>query len=45
MSYFEVILMYLTWPATLVIGYYASKFAIKTFDAKWKNKTEAEESA
>jgi hypothetical protein len=42
MSYFEVILMYLTWPATLVVGYYASAFAIKVFDKKW-NKTDAEE--
>ena len=45
MSYFEAILMYLVWPATVIIGYYASVFAIKLFDRKWKEQTEAEEEA
>ncbi len=45
MSYIEVILMYLIWPATVAIGYYASVYAIKLFDRKWKEQTEAEEKA
>ncbi|MFW5754528.1 MAG: hypothetical protein ACOCV9_06970 [Marinilabiliaceae bacterium] len=43
MSYFEVILMYLVWPVTVVVGYYASVFAVNLFDRKWKEQTEAEE--
>jgi hypothetical protein len=43
MSYFAAILMYLSWLATLAAGYFASAYAIKYFDKKWKEKTEAEE--
>jgi len=43
MSYFAVILMYLSWLATVAIGYYASVYAVKIFDRKWKEETEAEE--
>lgn len=43
MSYFGSILMYLLWLATVAIGYFASMMAIKIFDKKWKEKTEAEE--
>jgi hypothetical protein len=43
MSYFAAILMYLSWLVTVAIGYFASAYAIKKFDAKWKEATEAEE--
>ncbi|MGQ1890707.1 hypothetical protein ACT29H_09720 [Thermophagus sp. OGC60D27] len=43
MSYFGSILMYMTWLATIAVGYFASEFAIKQFDKRWKEKTEAEE--
>jgi uncharacterized protein YneF (UPF0154 family) len=43
MSYFAVILMYLSWLATVAVGYFASEKAIKIFDKKWKETTEAEE--
>jgi len=43
MNYFEAVLMYLLWLATVAIGYFASMMAIKMFDKKWKEKTEAEE--
>lgn len=43
MSYFAVILMYLSWLVTVAVGYFASAYAIKKFDAKWKESTEAEE--
>jgi hypothetical protein len=43
MSYFAAVLGYLSWLATVAIGYFASEFAIKKFDKKWKAKTEAEE--
>jgi hypothetical protein len=45
MSYFTVILMYLSWLATVAIGYFASVYAIKIFDNRWKEQTEAEEAA
>jgi len=45
MSYFGAILGYLSWLATVAIGYFASVYAIKVFDKKWKDKTESEEAA
>ncbi len=44
MSYFVAVLVYLSWLVTVAIGYFASEFAIKKFDKKWKAKIEAEES-
>ncbi len=43
MSYFESILMYLSWLVTVAVGYFASTYAIKKFDKKWKEQTEADE--
>ncbi|HKK68966.1 MAG TPA: hypothetical protein VJ946_12165 [Bacteroidales bacterium] len=45
MSYFAAILGYLSWLATVAIAYFASEFAVKKFDKKWKEKTEADEAA
>ncbi len=45
MSYFAAVLGYLSWLATVAIAYFASEFAIKKFDKKWKTKTETEEAA
>jgi hypothetical protein len=45
MSYFVAILMYLSWLATVAVGYFASVSAVKYFDKKWKETTEAEEAA
>ncbi len=43
MSYFVAILGYLSWLATVAVGYFASVYAIRQFDKKWKEETEAEE--
>ncbi|SFD70135.1 hypothetical protein [Thermophagus xiamenensis] len=43
MSYLGSVLMYCIWLATIAIGYFASEYAIKKFDKRWKEKTESEE--
>ncbi len=45
MSYFAAILWYMSWLVTVAIAYFASEFAIKHFDKKWKKDTESEESS
>jgi hypothetical protein len=43
MTHLAAILWYSIWGLTIVAGYYASEYAIKVFDKKWKEITEAEE--
>jgi len=43
MTHFAVIFWYLFLVAVIVGGYYASVYAIKRFDEKWKATTMAEE--
>jgi len=43
MSYFGSVLMYCIWLLTIAVGYFASEYAIKQFDKRWKEATESEE--
>ncbi len=45
MSYLTALIWYSVWGVVIVAGYYASAWAIRYFDRKWKDVTEAEEKA